>query len=137
MFTLSDYVGPHSASPDWTAERQAHAKLLIIACGDLQQMMLNAGVHFQINPKTGTTISGNTYGGFRPQDCPQGAAHSAHKEGQAVDRYDPDGSLDAWIMAHQEALVQCGIYIEHPSTTIGWSHWSIRAPESKHHVFFP
>lgn len=137
MFTLTDYVGPHGNSPDWTEERKTNAENLIVACSKLQTMMEQAGVHFELNPKTGTTISGAIYGGFRPQSCPEGAPNSAHKEGLAVDRYDHGGAIDGWIMDNQEALVQCGIYIEHPSATIGWSHWSIRRPPSGNHIFYP
>ena len=137
MFTLKDYAGPHATSPDWNAERQANAQRLILACAKLQDELQDAGIHFQLNPRTGTTISGETFGGFRPQSCPIGAHDSAHKTGEAVDRYDPDGSIDDYLMTHQELLAECGIYIEHPSATHGWSHWSVRAPASGHHVFVP
>ena len=137
MFTLADYVGVHKDSPDWTPERQSNARMLIFACTKLQEKMESDGIHFHLNPHTGTTISGETMGGFRPQTCPIGAPESAHKEGMAVDRYDWDGAIDAWIMAHQDALVECGIYIEAPDSTIGWSHWSTRKPASGHHVFIP
>jgi hypothetical protein len=137
MFTLADYVGTHADSPDWDERRKMNAEKLIIACSILQKMMELAGVHFTLNPHTGTTISGEIYGGFRPQNCTQGAPLSAHKEGLAVDRYDPSGDIDAWIMDNPQSLVQCGIYIEHPSATIGWSHWSIKSPRSGLHVFYP
>jgi hypothetical protein len=99
--------------------------------------MVADGVVFPTNPATKTQVAGETYGGFRPQDCPQGAPHSAHKEGLAVDRYDPSGAIDSWLLKNQYALGSCGVYIEHPSTTKGWSHWSIRPPASGHHVFYP
>ena len=137
MFTVKDYVGEWSNSPDWTAERQTNAENLIASCAKLQEIMEADGVQFPLNPKTGTTISGETYGGFRPQSCPIGSPGSAHKQGQAVDRYDPDGALDAWVMAHQDVLVDLDMYLEHPDSTPGWSHWSTRAPGSGHHVFYP
>jgi hypothetical protein len=143
MFTLFDYIGIHRNSPDWTPERQHNAQLLIAASTLLQMRLQSDGVHFHTNPKTGTTISGETYGGFRPQDCPQGAPNSAHKEGLAVDRYDPFNEIDDWLLAHEEVLKELGIYIEHPTPsgtyrgTPYWSHWSIRAPGSKHHIFYP
>jgi len=151
MFTLADYVGPWGESPDWNEERRDNAIILIAACTKLQTIMEADGVHFPLHEHTGTglhprnrdsTISGETYGGFRPQSCPIGATHSSHKEGKAADRYDPDGAIDTWIMAHQDALVTCGIYIEHPDKTPGWSHWGIKlnpddAPKSGRHVFYP
>ena len=137
MFTLADYVGPHSKSPDWTDGRKANARRLMLSCANLQARMMADGIQFHINPATGTTISGQGNGGFREQNCPIGASDSAHKQGLAVDRYDPYNELDGWLMDNQDALVEFGIYIEHPDSTPHWSHWSIRAPESNHHVFYP
>ena len=137
MITLDQYVGAHASSQDWTTERQTNAQVLLEACAALESDMVTAGVNFQTNSTTGTGVSGQTFGGFRPQDCPIGASDSAHKTGEAVDRYDPDGKIDDWLMLNQDKLVQYGIYIEHPSSTPGWSHWSIRAPNSGHHVFYP
>ena len=137
MITLAQYIGPHAASPDWTAARKAHAAILLEACESLETEMLADGVEFPDNPATGSGVSGQTFGGFRPQNCPQGAANSAHKTGEAVDRYDPKGEIDAWLMAHQDRLVAHGVYIENPSATVHWSHWSTRAPGSGNHVFLP
>lgn len=137
MITLLHYVGPHADSPDWTPERQANARKLLTACAALESEMMRGGVAFPDNPKTRNGISGQAFGGFRPQCCQQGAPGSAHKQGLAVDRYDPRGEIDAWCMAHQDRLAVHGIYIEHPSATPGWSHWSIRAPKSGNRVFTP
>jgi len=137
MITLLDYFGDFYDSPDATEERKENAERLLDACSDLEAMARAAGVKFQVNPKIGSQVSGETYGGFRPQTCKIGAAHSAHKEGLAVDIYDPDGDIDAWCMAHQNLLAQCKIYIESPDATPGWSHWSIRAPGSGNRVFRP
>lgn len=137
MITLEQYVGPHADSPDWTPERQANATKLLVRCGELEAEMVAAGVYFPDNPTTGSGVSGQTFGGFRPQNCTQGAPHSSHKEGLAVDRYDPHGDIDNWLMAHQDALTCYGIFIEHPDSTHGWSHWSIKAPGSGNHVFLP
>lgn len=137
MITVKEYVGPHSGSPDWTIQRQTDAVMLLDACWALEQLAVADGVAFPDNPKTNSGVSGNTFGGFRPQDCPQGAPNSSHKEGKAVDRYDPTGAIDAWCMEHLEQLEDCGIYIEHPSTTVSWSHWTTRAPGSGNRVFYP
>jgi len=146
MFTLIDYVGPWAESPDWNEEREDNANLLIAACTKLQALMESDGVHFPLHEHTGTglhprnrdsSISGETYGGFRPQDCPIGAPHSAHKEGLAVDRYDPGDLIDQFLLRRVDLLNQCGIYIEAPSTTPGWSHWTIRSPASGHVIFYP
>ena len=142
MITLEQYAGRHKDSSDWTAEVKGNAELLLLAVNALEEYMLEDGVVFPVNPKTKSQISGETMGGFRPQWCTQGAAKSNHKRGLAVDRYDPDEHIDEWLMAHQDVLERFGIYIEHPSKTIGWSHWGIKllptdAPKSGRHVFYP
>jgi len=135
MISLSDYVGPHSESKDWTDEVKDSAELLLERCNRLIGMM--GEVEFKVNPKTGTHISGETYGGFRPQSCPIGASKSSHKQGRGVDIYDPAGHIDDWIMANKLALVKCGLFIEHPDSTPGWSHWTDRQPRSGASVFRP
>ena len=137
MISLSDYVGVHLDSKDWTLERQENATKLLEACGGLELIMIDDGINFLDNPHTGSNVSGETFGGFRPQNCPQGAPNSSHKEGLAVDRYDPTGAIDEWMMNNQDKFAEYGIYIEHPSATNGWSHWTIRAPGSGHRVFYP
>ncbi|MES2909845.1 MAG: hypothetical protein V4718_00565 [Pseudomonadota bacterium] len=137
MITLNEYVGPHRTSPDWTPARQQNAQKLLASCAALQTEMEEAGVSFPINPATKSGVSGQTMGGFRPQNCTQGAANSSHKQGQAVDLYDPNNEIDDWLMANQDRLVFHGLYIEHPSATKSWSHWTTRAPGSGNRVFYP
>jgi len=99
--------------------------------------MARMGIRFPDNPKTKSGISGETFGGFRPQDCPIGAPTSRHKQGQAVDRYDPGDLIDAWCMAHQDRLAAYGIWLESPTATPGWSHWQCVGVPSGNRVFFP
>ena len=137
MITLEQYVGIHKDSPDWTLERQYNAVKLLSVCADLQALMIEGSVEFPDNPNTKCGIAGTTMGGFRPQSATAGAPKSAHKEGLAVDRYDPSGAIDTWLMNNPAILESFGIYIEHPVCTKGWSHWSIQSPPSGHHVFYP
>lgn len=137
MITLQQYFGPWWEHADVTPERKANAERLLEMVERLELLALVDGVEFPDNPVTESGVSGQTYGGFRPQDCPQGAPHSSHKEGLAVDRYDPSNAIDNWCVENQDLLVQCGIYIEHPKATPRWSHWSIKAPKSGKHVFIP
>jgi len=137
MISLPDYIGPWANCDDWTPERQTNAVVLLGKCADLETEMIADGVVFPVNPKTGTQVSGEVYGGFRPQSCPIGAAHSNHKEGRAVDRYDPDNRIDMWCMANQPRLRFHGIYIEAPDTTPHWSHWQSVPPASGRTVFNP
>jgi hypothetical protein len=137
MITLADYVGKFANYPDWTLSRASNALRLLQACDKLEALMIADGIEFKTNPKTHTQVSGEKYGGFRPRDCPFGALHSSHKEGCAVDRYDPQNAIDNWLLLNEPVLVDCGIYIEHPIATEGWSHWSIKPPASGHHIFMP
>ena len=137
MISLNDYVGHWSSSEDWTSERQVNAAALLERCADLEAEMVADDVSFPINPKTGTQVSGEVYGGFRPQSCPIGKKDSNHKKGCAVDRYDHDGRIDMWCFAHQPRLRAHGIYIEHPDATLGWSHWASVPPSSGLTVFKP
>ena len=134
---MADYVGPWAHSEDWTAERQANAATLLAKCAALEVEMVSDGVTFPVNPKTGTQVSGEVYGGFRPQSCPIGADRSKHKRGCAVDRFDPDGRIDMWCFAHLPRLRAHGIFIEHPDSTPTWSHWQSIAPDSGLTVFRP
>lgn len=137
MINLAQYVGVHKDSPDWTPERKLNAEKLLAAIVPLEAEMLLDGVVWKVNPKTGSQISGETLGGFRPQSCTIGAPKSSHKQGLAVDVYDPDGKIDEWIMKNQQALVNYGLYIEHPDATKGWCHLTIKAPGSGRRVFYP
>lgn len=137
MITLNEYAGPWRDSPDWTPARQQNAQTLLAKCAALQAEMEDAGIEFPINPATKSGVSGQTLGGFRPQNATQGAPNSSHKTGQAVDRYDPNEAIDNWLMANQDRLVFHGLYLEHPSATKSWSHWTTRAPGSGNRVFYP
>lgn len=137
MITIQQYVGPHDASPDWMPATVANAERLLAACARLEALAVADGVVFAENPATGCGVSGLTFGGFRPKNCPQGAQKSNHKKGLAVDRYDPDNKIDAWCMKNLDKLEECGIWIEHPSATDGWSHWQCVPPKSGNRVFYP
>ena len=137
MITIEQYFGDWIAHPDATETRKQNANLLLTAVSSLQYFAIRDGVEFPDNPATGSGVSGQKYGGFRPQDCHQGAPHSSHKEGLAVDLYDPEGDIDAWCLQNLDDLESCGIYIEDPLSTHGWSHWTIRKPGSGNRVFKP
>lgn len=81
--------------------------------------------------------------GWRPPSVngatPGAAPNSKHMTGQAIDIYDPDESLDNWLvsMEGQAALKEIGLWMEHPSATKGWSHIQSLPPKSRNRVFFP
>jgi len=137
MITVEQYFGPWINHPSVTDEIRANAERLVSVCGLLEQVMLDDGIQFPDNPATHTGVSGKLYGGYRPPECTQGAPHSSHKQGLAVDRFDPNEDIDRWLLSNQERLAEFGIYIEHPDDTHHWSHWSVKPPASGHHVFKP
>lgn len=140
MISNRDYLGKWSGSLDLTPVRYANMLRLLHKVNTLIQKAAADGVVFKVNPATKTQVAGKTYGGFRPQDCPQGSPQSAHKEALAVDIYDPEGSIDDWLRTSpvaQRAFVELGLYFEHHSATVGWSHWTIRRPNSGKRFFYP
>lgn len=135
MISVADFFGPHAGCADATEEREQNAEVLLEKVNPLLEEAEQHGVELEMNPATGTLVSGKTFGGFRPQDCPQGAPHSSHKEGMAVDVYDPEGALDRWIT--DLLLEKHGLYREHPADTSGWTHLTTRAPGSGKRTFHP
>lgn len=141
--TFEDIAGRFMGSPDLDARRIANIRNhLLPAVWALQKRLSENGLVFEINPKTGTAVSGTQYGGFRPQDCPEGAPHSNHKEGLAVDLFDPGHRIDGALLEAPGLMEECGIWIEHPSVTIvdagsGWSHWQCVPPRSGRRMFYP
>lgn len=89
------------------------------------------------HPVTRTPISS----GWRPPsvnaNTPNAAPRSKHMTGDAVDIYDPDGELDDWCMEHLDILAECGLWLEHPSATKGWSHLQQVPPRSGRRAFYP
>jgi hypothetical protein len=135
MITLEQYVGPHADSPDWTTARQDNAVALLAAVNNLISELSDSGVDFPVNPATGSRVSGQTFGGFRPQSCPQGAPTSSHKQGQGVDLYDPKNAIDDALT--DSILESHGLYREAPSATNHWCHLTTRAPGSGKRTFLP
>lgn len=137
LISMQDYVGVWVGHPDWTTERQARAERLLIAVNGLLAELEKAGIRTRANPKTGTLISGETGGGFRPQDYPVGAKGSAHKTGEAIDLFDPFGSIGGYLYVRQIMLTRAGLWMESPMATTGWCHLQIRPVKSGNTVFQP
>lgn len=135
MITLEDYFGPWRYSPDANDVVVGNAEVFLPKVNALLDEYEAQGGVQEINPATGTQISGEQYGGFRPQGCPQGAPTSSHKEGRGLDRYDPHNALDAWIT--DEILTRHGLYREAPESTQHWCHLTDRPPHSGHRTFQP
>lgn len=65
------------------------------------------------------------------------AMGSSHLFGCAVDIADPKGELANWLVMHPSKLVECGLWMENPSSTKGWCHLSTYMPKSGRRIFNP
>lgn len=138
MISSDDIIGKWKSCTDLTGKIEDNiTKLLIPVMQDFLSYVASRDVELHKNPKTGTLVSGSEYGGFRPQDCTIGAPKSNHKQGLAVDIYDPHNELDKWCMANRSVLVEYGIWLEHPDATPGWCHMQVVPPRSGNRVFRP
>lgn len=103
----------------------------------LLAVMEAEGVSLEIHPQTLCIISS----GWRPPQINgqmKGAApKSKHMTGEAVDLYDPEGSLDQFCLEKQDSLASLGLWMEHPLATKGWCHLQIVPPRSGARVFYP
>lgn len=144
MITSDDYFRAYADHPAITPLIRASAESMLAAVNDLLVWAYEHGWKPRKNPHTGTLVSGQDNGGWRPPDCPIGAAKSAHKQGRAVDIYDPDGALDKLISEYDSAnglqntvLEQFDLYREHPGATSGWCHLSDRPTSDGRRNFWP
>lgn len=134
MISKVQYVGSYAKSQDLTPNVLANIDMLLKKVNSLMQVGMADGVMFRVNPETKSQISGQKNGGFREQCCTIGAPASAHKQGMAIDLYDPFNQIDSWLMQSPIAKVayeDLGFYFEHPDATNGWSHWQIRPTKSR------
>lgn len=67
------------------------------------------------------------------------AMGSSHLYGCAIDIADPDGKLARWLLSieGQRKLVECGLWMEDPKYTKGWTHLSSYIPKSGNRYFIP
>lgn len=138
IIAFEDYFKAYAGHSSITNEHYRNAAILLDRVNTLLRRAEETGrVDLDINPYTGTLVGGQQNGGWRPPECPIGAPRSAHKTGEAVDLYDPDGDIDNCIMANQNWLTELGLCIEHPSATRGWCHLSTRLPKSGNRIFYP
>ena len=81
--------------------------------------------------------------GWRPPQVngktPNAAPNSKHMTGQAIDLADPEGDLDDWLMSPdgQAALIEIGLWHEHPAATKSWAHVQTVPPRSGRRTFYP
>lgn len=133
IILLDEYLGKWEA-PE---EHIGNALILLDKVDQIYELSFADGVDWSVNPVTKSYVSGEKYGGYRPQECSVGAKNSAHKTGQAVDIYDPRNEIDTWCYIHQQQLRQLGLFMEHPTATEKWCHLTTRAPASGKIAFLP
>lgn len=62
---------------------------------------------------------------------------SRHLYGLAVDISDPKGELDNWCQNNVKLLEEIGLWLEHPDSTPGWTHFQCSPPKSGNRFFKP
>lgn len=140
MISLDDYFGKKRQHADATPERVANAEVLLERVNRLLDRAREEGAYEDwIDEDTNSQISGSKGGygdgGFRLQSSATGRPKSTHKQGQAVDVFDPYQKLDRWLT--NELLEEFDLYREAPAFTVGWCHLQSRAPGSGRRTFNP
>lgn len=115
MITSADYFAAYENHDGITTAMRDNAVVLLGRVNCLLEECEALGWNPRINPATGTMISGQKNGGWRPQDCPVGTPNSSHKQGEGVDVADGDGELDTMI--DDAMLIRHGLFREHPEAT--------------------
>ena len=135
MITQEDYFKAYAGHDGITDEIRINAAGLLTSVNELLEACILLGWSPRANPATGTLISGQKNGGWRPPECKIGAPSSSHKQGRGVDVADASNELDALIT--DDLLAAHGLYREHPDDTPNWCHLTDRAPKSGRRTFKP
>lgn len=150
MITLEQYfTNPtNGAAKPHTPEDEVRAFELLERREALrQEFYLATGRAAEIDPDTGTEISGKKHGsgggGFRLAHEP-GSFDSSHKHAMGVDDSDQDDAFDNWLSTFDrdggmfnEMLEKHELYREYPAYTPTWAHLTTRAPWSGKRTFIP
>jgi hypothetical protein len=120
-----------------TPQLRANAQALLDRVNALLGRMASSRITPEDSPRTGSPVTS----GWRPAQVNasihNAAPRSHHMRCNAIDLYDPEGVLDDWCMDNLDALMDLGLYLEHPSATKGWCHLQAVAPRSGKRVFYP
>lgn len=139
MISRKDYLGTYAGCNDITPAISANIDRLLSKVNALIAYLQQDKVNVPINMKTRSQISGELNGGFRPQDCSVGAPNSNHKQGLAVDLFDPLGKIDEWVTnpSNLKKIQALDLYFEDKSKTDGWCHVQIVPPRSGKRWYMP
>lgn len=141
MITMRDFwMHRDSMYPlQLSTDIKANAERTVNLVNTLLERAAAAGIY----PSNGAAGYGCVNSGWRPQavnsQTPGAAKNSKHMDGLAIDVADDDGELDNWLMTTdgQAALVEIGLWMEHPSATKGWCHLQSMPPKSGNRTFYP
>lgn len=139
IITLTDYLmdRDHLYPMEFSLGIKANAELTVQSVNGLLKRLEADGVKLEIHPVNRTVISS----GWRPpqinNQVKNAAVRSKHMSAQACDLYDPDGTIDDWLMDHLPSSPELGLWMEHPSATKGWAHVQITPPKSGKVCFYP
>lgn len=136
LITLKDYYKNRDIqfAKQLTATIVANARLMVARTNALLARFYLA------NPQAARRTVNS---GWRPPAVNRGvkdaAPRSHHLTARACDLSDDDEQLDKWLLTKsgQAALVEIGLWMEHPSATPRWCHIQIVAPPSGNRVFLP
>lgn len=147
VISAAQYFGPYAEHPALTPEIRFKATAMLDVVNDLYDLAARDGCELPDNPRTGCGVSGSGNGGYRPPECKVGSPTSEHKNGRAVDRYDPHRQFASWCLAHPEELEKRGLHMEDPRWTVtldehgkvvgAWVHLQDLPPKSGRRVFIP
>jgi hypothetical protein len=137
MITVEDYFKAYTGHPEITPAIKANAVAMLQKVNELRRRASDDGVEFKVNPISGTSVAGETNGGFRPSASTVGAPASKHKQGRAVDNYDPDRRFASWCIAHEDDLRELRLHMERSEWTPSWVHLQDVAPLSGLTYFIP
>lgn len=138
MITLTQYwMGRDATHPlDMTPQIEQNAICTIDLANRLLVLAKASGVALSETLDWGIVASG-----WRPPEVnarTEGASQtSKHMTGEAIDLYDPTGSLDRWMYENPSVLKDLGLWQEHPSATPRWAHVQTVPPHSGNRVFYP
>lgn len=138
MITLAQYLMGRDAKYPlaMTPAIEHNALITIDLANRLLTLAKGAGVTIAELPAGGVVASG-----WRPPAVnaitPGASRTSLHMTGQAIDLYDPMGTLGRWMLRNPKVLQDLGLWQESPAETPGWSHVQTKPPASGSRVFMP
>lgn len=137
QITLEDYLMDRDEQFPEAECLMPNGEDLVRRVNNLLSLMVQDGVRLEVNPSSQTLITSGWRPAYINQCTPGAAPKSKHISMQACDLYDPHGELDEWCLSNQEALKDCGLWLEHPAATKGWCHLQSLPPRSGRRVFYP